>query len=438
MSGDSSDHLSSNGQESLSISSADLRRRLKRLGLTTGRNLKPADKKQDQDIHNLVDGQIHQSEQGTYFKLVHMYSADKHHGQWLLTEWLKLKPKTLAGLGADEELALVQPEKLVFLDTETTGLGGIGTLAFEVGVGFFNEAGQFEIHQFFLRDPAEENAMLHALQALLPDDCGLVTFNGRTFDVPLLAGRFILNRLPAMISELPNLDLLSPARRLWKRRLPSCSLSSLERHILQVRRTGEDVPGHLIPALYNQYLRTKNAVDMLRVLYHNEIDLISMISLGLTLAQVFEAPEAPDLHIDDRLSLARWYTNHKRNEQGEIAYRAAVDNAPDAITRHEALIGLAMMLKRADRRKEAVSLWEDVADLKFDVQGHEELAKYYEWHAPDLNHALNWTEQGIQLAETWYPGLRRTEALGNLNHRRARLIRKISNAPQEDDLAPEE
>ncbi len=405
----------------------DLRRRLGRLGVTTGQDFVPKPRwRGGPDIGILIEGQIVETDVGTCFQTVRIYEPDIRHGPVILSEWLTQAPATLALIGGNDALMQTAPRHFVFLDVETTGLGTTGSLPFLVGIGFFSDEGSFAIQQFFLRDPAEEPAMLRLLLELFTASSSLVTFNGRSFDVPLLSSRFILNRTPSRIHAMPNLDLLPPARSLWRRRLSSCALSSLEIDVLGLHRTQEDIPGYLIPHLYQEYLQTGDASEMKRVFYHNEQDILSMVALGVTLSQAFERPAATVLPIDDRLSLARWHERLGLREQCEMTYRIALDEAPDAETRYDTLSGLAFLLKRADRRREAIPLWEDLADLKVDTQGHEELAKHYEWHDIDLPRALRWTEAGIALAQSWRPGLRRTETLAALEHRRARLLRKIA------------
>lgn len=414
----------------------DLRERLRRLGVTSGRSFTPRPRGgRGGEIDELVEGEQLSGADGACFRVVHRHAAATPHGQRPLGEWLQQRAEVLASLGDEAALAAAPLDRFIFLDTETTGLGG-GAFAFLVGVGFFTAAGEFEIRQYFLRDPAGEGVLLQALAEDLAGEPALVTFNGRTFDVPLLASRYVMARLRSQVAMLPNLDLLHPARRLWRRRLPSCALSALEVDVLGVHRTEEDVPGALIPTMYRQYLQTRDARDMVRVLYHNEIDLLSMVTLGVTLHHAFSADDTAGLPIDDQISLARWYASRGLLAQAEAAYRRAADAAPDAERRYEALTGLALLLKRADRRAEAVPLWADVADLKLDVLGHEELAKYYEWHATDLAQALAWTEAGLRLAESWRPGYRRTRAVAELSHRRARLLRKLSG-DDDPDLAEE-
>lgn len=407
---------------------SDLRKKLKRLGVTKGRNFKPKSgaKNRAKKLEYLPGAQVQETAKGACLVITHHYPLDTRQGDLALGEWLTLAPATLAQIGDDPALAEVDPRSYLFLDTETTGLGG-GAIAFQVGVGFFNNTNQFEIRQYFLREPDEEAAMLTLLHDLLHPDSGLVTFNGRSFDVPLLLDRVIRNRIPARFNSFPNLDLLFPARRLWRRRLLSCALGALEEEILGLQRTASDVPGRLIPTLYNQYLRSGDAGQMPRILYHNEQDLLSLVVLGVILCRAFENPSAPELPVEDRLSLAHWYQRRGMLDECEAAYRMAGVEAPDADSRYDALVGLATLLKRTERRIETIPLWTDVADIKLDVLGHEELAKVYEWHAKDLAQALTWTETGIALAETWRPGLRRSQALGALEHRQKRLLRKIGS-----------
>lgn len=404
-----------------------LRRRLTRLGVTPGHSFTPRPRKETQGIEALVEGIIAETPHGPSFRVVRVYPGETIHGQSVICGWLTQNPETVARVGGDPKLGQADLTRFVFLDTETTGLGsGTGNFAFVVGIGFFNAQADFEIHQFFLRDPAEEQAMLALLREIIWIDGALVTFNGRTFDIPLLADRYIMSRMCTHVNRLPNLDLLTPSRRLWKRRLESCRLGALEVDILGLERTHADVPGHLIPYLYRQYLQTGDGSEMLRVLYHNEQDILSMVALGNVLCAAFEQPQSPEMPIDDRLSLARWYQQRGMISECEAAYRAMLDEIEDEQRRYDALVGLAGLLKRAGRAQDALTLWEYVADLKLDILGHEELAKYYEWQAADIFTALAWTDAGIALAESWRPGLRRTEALRQLESRRARLGRKIA------------
>ncbi|MDR3255703.1 MAG: ribonuclease H-like domain-containing protein [Synergistaceae bacterium] len=202
------------------------------------------------------------------------------------------------GFGAHGRKALDRPEAMevmsafgargsvVFLDLETTGLaGGTGTYAFLCGIGIADVDG-FNVIQLFLEGPAKERRWLGAIDSIIPEDACLVTYNGKTFDIPLLRTRHILSRSSPSWDALPHIDLLHHARRFYRGRLASCSLGSMEKHILGVERSGEDIPGYLIPAMYMRYLQTRDAHPLLGVFYHNELDIVSLAMLYCHVARV--------------------------------------------------------------------------------------------------------------------------------------------------------
>ncbi len=299
-------------------------------------------------------------------------------------------------------------------------------------MGFFApEQNNLVVQQYFLRDPGDEPAMVETLAQQLTEFEALISFNGRAFDVPILENRFILARIPPPTTGLPHLDLLHPARRLWRYALPSCALSTLEREILGVRREQDDVPGGLIPYLYRDYLRTGDARAMKRVLYHNTIDVLSLVTLATRLCRVFADPWSKwiqtTLDSAELYSLGRWYADENRVAETERAYRTALraDLAPEL--RSRVLRDLAYLLKRADRRAEAFAYWQQLAvEATDDVLAHVELAKYFEWHVQDLSLATGWTRAALRQIENWPPGLRRDQKLAELRHRLARLERKMS------------
>jgi uncharacterized protein len=185
-------------------------------------------------------------------------------------------------------------QRAVFLDTETTGLShGPATYVFMVGIGRI-EGEQFHLHQYFMPDYASEEGLLDLLTQDLCGREGLITFNGRCFDWPLIEMRYLLNRRPTPLAPTPHLDLLPLARRLWRRRFLSCSLSSLETHLLGVQRSGDDVPSYLIPQLYQDYVDLGRTVPMAGVFYHNALDILSMVSLAITAGQTLSALDHPN------------------------------------------------------------------------------------------------------------------------------------------------
>ncbi len=412
---------------------ASLRRKLQRMGMAFSgqpdhvpQAARPP-QSGGQSGATLPGGQVLPTDFGPAYAIDTRYPYHHQHGPYRLGDLLARSGAVAATLLRAAKPDNLDLRELVFLDTETTGLGGgAGTLAFVIGVGWY-EDDEFVLRQYFLRDPAEETAVLSQLAALLNSASGLVTFNGRSFDVPLLETRYLMNRLDAEldIRGLPNLDLLHPARRLWRGRLESCSLGSLETHILGLDRTDQDVPGWMIPMLYNHYIRSGETHDMERVLYHNREDILSMVSLAAHLLTYFGDPLADTLSGEDCLRLARWYEDSNRPTDAEVAYRQALARELPAGQYVLALRHYARYLKRANRRSDACAYWEALVPLDpSDSEAAVELAKYFEWHAIDLSVALYWTDAAIDGIQQHPIAWRRHEALADLHHRRDRLHRK--------------
>ncbi|MBN2554919.1 MAG: ribonuclease H-like domain-containing protein [Anaerolineales bacterium] len=329
-------------------------------------------------------------------------------------------------LGCQQDIAEL-PERWLFLDTETTGLaGGAGSFAFLVGVGYFDEAG-FRLRQYFMRDPAEEAAMLEALRNDFGERAGFVTYNGKTFDIPLLEMRYMIGRRERLpLGRCPQMDLLYLVRRLWKRQLPDCRLGTVERMVMQIERNEADVPGAEIPRMYSQYLQTGQTGDMLRVLYHNEIDILSLVVLATEILARHTLDDLKELSGSEALGLARWHLDDGRFPQAEHAYLQAAMSS-DVRVRAEALRHLTTLMKRLGRREEAVRAWIDWQGLEQDNPAPSvELAKYYEWHAGDVLQARDWALRAREAVETWPGGWRKDLALEDIDHRLARLARKLA------------
>jgi uncharacterized protein YprB with RNaseH-like and TPR domain len=412
----------------------DLRRRLRQMGVARGvRELATLPSRRRVAVEDLVPGRFHTTSHGQCFVAEAIYSPDHLHGNLPLSSFLSLLPDVVGRVAEDGAFSGVDLRRVCFLDTETTGLSaGTGTMAFVVGLGFFVDDG-FRLQQYFLRDPGDEPAMVEALAERLPAFEALVSFNGRGFDVPILETRFILARLPSPVAGIPHLDLLPPARRLWHHALSSCALGSLEREVLGVLREQDDVPSGEIPTLYRDYLRTGDAREMKRVLYHNVVDILSLVTLAARLCRAFTAPWADGtLSGAEFYGLGRWYEAGDQLAETERAYRAAItaDLVPDL--RAKALRDLAYLLKRTDRRPEAFAFWQQLAlEVTTDILAHVELAKHFEWHVENLPLAAGWTRAALTQVEGWPAGTRREVALAELRHRLARLERKIdARAPR--------
>ncbi|MBM4404002.1 MAG: ribonuclease H-like domain-containing protein [Candidatus Cloacimonetes bacterium] len=201
-------------------------------------------------------------------------------------------------------------EDLLVLDLETTGLGRGGTLAFLIGLGFY-EGDRFVVEQIFLPEPEAELNSFEFLQQRLEEKALIVTFNGKTFDLPVLESRFLVNNLWLPLRQRPHLDVLHLARRLWKNRAPSCNLETLEYYILgHIRDRELDIPGSLIPQTYYQFLMNGDPELIRRIFLHNQSDVLhTAVLLALIADSVrIPIPAKRDLRID-YCAVARLYTS---------------------------------------------------------------------------------------------------------------------------------
>ncbi len=401
-----------------------LRRRLSRLGSRKRKKTPQAQRSPRRAA--LPPGNDVETPLGRAYRIEQRFTQDHLHGSFRLDAARSFNAEVIAEVTGQPNVAEIDLDKLVYLDTETTGLaGGAGTIVFLVGVGVF-QGDVFRLRQYFLRNPGEEAGMLSALQEDLEAAAGFVSFNGRVFDLPLLEMRYMLSmRRRWRLTAYPQVDLMYPARRLWRRSLPDCTLNTIERMQLGVQRTDEDVRGDLIPGIYHQYLRTGETSDITRVIYHNTVDVLSLVSLSGALMSRFQAGDLSILSGGEALALGRWHTAQGRLEDAEAAFIAALKNTEPAL-KAEAVRRYTEYLKRQDRRKDAVEGWEMWHALTpDDPKPCIELAMYYEWHANNASKAHVWSEKARQCLSTWPHDWRRDEAQTKIEHRLERLARKM-------------
>ncbi len=345
-------------------------------------------------IEEYVDGRVEGNTRGEFFLARQTLPFGRPYGK------LRVGDVTAANLSSLDlfldNIALPKPSELVYLDTETTGLaGGTGTCAFLIGIAAA-DCSEFVIRQFFLRDYPDEKAALTALAEALEPYQGLVTFNGKTFDIPLLETRYALARIKSPFARLLHLDLLHPARRLWKLRLESCKLTDLEKQVLRISRDG-DVPGSEIPAIYFDYLRTGDARGLQPVFFHNALDLLSLAALTVEVAQTIRdgGATAPSL---DLYSLSRIFARAGATEQStSTCHRALTAGLPPPIE-NRALWHLASQHKRRREHELAVEIWLELTrrETPVAVEAFEELAIYYEHRRRDATTALTFTESALE------------------------------------------
>jgi hypothetical protein len=398
-----------------------LSERLKALGVQLGaQNLAPKPPRVNFPVENLVEGRIQQTEFGEAFVIEQFIPAEEKYGDSFLR--FPATVDKLAAWAGDARLALVAPERFLFLDTESTGIYGSGTLAFLVGLGRF-EAGGFRKVQLFLREPIEERAMLEVLNGAIAGEDALVTFNGKSFDLPLLNGRYLSNAAPPPFRGLPHLDLLHIARRLWRDLLPSRALGDLEVQLLGVRRNESEIPGWMIPQMYMDYLHTGDARPLAGVFYHNSMDVISMAALLDHIAVKLASPlEAVEHHIE-KYAIGRLLADIGFAEEAIDVLRNTLEMELPAETEFQLVENLAVLFRRRGDYESALQLWEQAASDGH-VYAHVEIAKYYEHRRGDLKQALQYTETAIKVLKK-SPAYERVHWQPLLEVRQARLERKL-------------
>ncbi|HEX7004316.1 MAG TPA: ribonuclease H-like domain-containing protein [Trueperaceae bacterium] len=298
---------------------------------------------------------------------------------------------------------------VLYIDTETTGLmGGTGTFAFLIGVGVHDEHG-FEVRQLFLPGPEHERSQLRSFAALVEGASAVVTYNGATFDLPLLRNRFALHGLPDPLAQVPHLDLLHLARRFWRETLPDCSLTTVERRILGASRSLNDVPGFEVPARYFEFLRSWDASGLVGVIEHNETDIVALAALRSKFERLVEDPATALAHEAHAMGL--WM---ERLGEVELALARYLEAAS---ARMEAGWHASLLLKRLGRLEEAAKLWRTLGRQGM-AAAWVELAKAQEhsWH--DFRAALVSVAAAAECQDC---------EPDELEKRRERLLRRLAN-----------
>ncbi len=404
------------------IDEMDLRSRLGlyKEGIKEAPSVPPLDN--GRDINMLVPGSVQSNDMGNCYVIENRYPLSYLHGGCSLGDILKAGSDILAAL-ASTDCEDLQAGRLLYLDTETTGLsGGAGTVSFLVGVGFFEED-VFIIRQYFMRDYDEEAAMLTELQQLFARHMGFVTFNGKSFDINLLQSRFISNRLKSSFRELPNLDLLYPSRRVWGLKLESCKLSSLEENVLEEYR-GDDIPGEQIPAVYFKYLEDRDASDIKRVVRHNELDMLSMVSLLARLSCMLQSPLSETDGGYELLGLGRIFEAHGNTDCMLECLEACTGSAQYQV-RSKAVKRLTGLYKKNGSYDRALEHWKAIESENpgFELFHLVEMAKYHEHKSKDIGSALALVERAIQ--NCLGAGLSGNKQYNELKRRRDRLRKKV-------------
>jgi len=389
-----------------------------------------------------LGGSVLVSEAGTCVVVNRRWDGDAWHGR---------RRVGAMALASDAPIGLFDPRlsdvsgwsrRVVFFDIETTGLsGGAGTLAFLVGCGWFEDEG-FVVRQFFLSGPSGERAMLEALAGVFDQASLLVTYNGRSFDVPTMETRWAFHRTASPTDDLLHFDMLPPARRLWGRigvegnrragvqardEDRGCSLTALERSVLGFHRLG-DVPGFEIPTRYFHFLRSGDAGAVEAVLEHNRLDIISLAAVTTHALELAQGGPQQCRDEGEQLGLGRLYERCGDVGRAADAYRLAASGSERDV-RAVALSRLAELLRREERHDEAAAAWRQVLEIsargrrvmtRLERRAAEGLAIHLEHRRKDPAEAKRYAE----LLKRDADGRHRTDA----EHRLNRLDRKVKTA----------
>ncbi|NEW06477.1 hypothetical protein GK047_10690 [Paenibacillus sp. SYP-B3998] len=377
-----------------------------------------------------IGAHVETSPAGSFVMRRRTYGADSTHGKYRLLE-LADYAQQLSCFHIQD--AIVGLEELLFFDTETTGLGvGAGNVPFMVGIGYYTGK-MFIVEQLFIRNPAEEHAMLVYLQELLTRFTHLISYNGRTFDWPILKNRYVLNRLKLDDSKLLQLDLLYPSRSLWRNTLPSCRLSKVEESRLGFERV-EDVPGSMAPALYFQYLAEKDPAVLEGVFIHNEHDIVTLAALSIHFGKLLgglfgeqgetvsismseAALNFADMELEELYRTGLWLEKMDRSALGDYVlnklYARLTDESRFAEHQNSALLQpracshpdeesavllLAAYYKKKGIYDRAVVLWKrwieaKNASIALQLEPYLELAMYYEHREKNYHQAIFYAEE---------------------------------------------
>ena len=343
-----------------------------------------------------------------------------------------------------------RPGRMLFVDLETTGLaGGAGTYAFLVGCAWYQDGG-LRTRQFFLSNFAAERVLLEAVADIADTSGVVVTYNGKSFDLPLIETRFLLHRLETPFAGVPHVDMLHPARRLWREDTPEqesepgrslmgdghvrrsaerdggCRLSTLEQTLCGHVREG-DVPGFEIPSRYFHFVRTGDARGLAAVTEHNRLDLLSLAMLAANASQLLEDGPAAARTSREALGMGRLYERAAMTVEARASYlHAAGHRGTDTITCAEAWRAYAVLARRERRFEDAANGWRRILELPrcppaIVREASEALAVHHEHRLRDLQAARSFARQSLTLQAT--PSRRQAT-----QHRLARLDRKLGES----------
>ena len=366
--------------------------RLKALGVSLGStNIKPREKF---PIEKVVHGEWLHGSLGDIFKVSEDFTNGYKHGRMNLESNFSFSRVLQVNGLTSEGITL---EDILFMDTETTGLsGGTGTMAFLVGLGYFSKNG-FTIDQFFLDDPVNELAFLNEAGNYFSRYKVIATFNGSSFDLPLLKTRFVLNRIDPPFQNKPHLDLLHLSRKIWKLRLSSLKLKDLENEILKFQREENEVPGWMVPQIYFDFIGSRDARPLGGVFYHNRMDVLSLALLFNLASELISDPlESISAHKEDMLSIARMIEDFGFTRQSEMLYQVLFEKGLPENLSARTLLRFGFICRKHQHLDFALKFWTSSFE-KGEYRAAIEISKIFEYQTRDYPNALLWARSSIDL-----------------------------------------
>lgn len=365
------------------------------------------------------------------------YSLDIRYGKIVLSSGLDISGDVLTCLSKDSAFETLDLSTALFIDLETTGLSsGVGVVPFNVGMGYYKND-KFYVAQYFLGDLAEEERMIKELGQFFEEMNfqSVVTYNGKSFDIPLLETRFILYRKPLILCELPHLDFLYSARSLWGHKYENCRLFHLAHELLEADRS-EDIPSAEIPLRYFQYLQTGNFDLIEPILYHNQEDILSLLGVVITGAQIFS--EDSDAHLADAMDLfgaGKIMENIGEIEKSVNFFQRALDGKLTDEVSIQAKKKLSYHFKKNQGWDKAIPLWQEVASSDSisskQLFSFRELAMYFEHKEKKYEEARKIAEEGLVLSLGVSPYYEK-----DFSYRLERLKRKIKMQKMKKEAQP--
>lgn len=357
---------------------------------------RPAVLYDEQALESLLPGFSQDSGNGRVFVVDRRFDLDYAHGAYQLRRVLDIPSELLARAARTSAFALAESTRVAYLDIETTGLsGGSETAPFLVGIGHFVD-GSFRLRQYLLTSLNAELALLGTVAAYFDRFDAVVTFNGTSFDLPVLDTRLLLAGLPSSLRSLTHFDLLPASRRIYRDRFSSCRLGEIERQALGFERV-EDVASAIIPSLFVRYVEQRRFRALLPIVRHNALDVLSLVTLAAHIGELYQG--GPALGSDNQLAMARICAADGYVDEAVQYYRATLSADLPHPVRDRAEQELALAYKRAGRVDEAVSIWQAMAARPENrsIGPLVHLARYYERQERDAATAASQLEQALRL-----------------------------------------